>query len=179
MSAKPEMSNDAVRAKTGKDWAGWLAILDAAGAKDWSHKEIVAHLKETTDLSGWWQQSVTVGYERLRGKRKAHETTQGFSANKSKTIDAPIESVFAFWVDGRKRKLWLDIKPIYSTKNENKGLRFAWPKTQERISVGFTAKAHDRTTVTIQHNKLPNEKAVAKTKAYWSERLDALASVLK
>lgn len=179
ISAKPDMSDDAVRAKTGKGWTDWLAELDAAGAKDWSHKEIVAHLGKTTDLSGWWQQSVTVGYERLRGKRQVHETTEGFSANKSKTIDAPIQHVFACWVENKKRERWLDINPTYSTTHEDKALCFAWPDTKERVSVGFSATVNDRTTVTIQHNKLPDEEAVKNAKAYWADRLDTLVSVLK
>jgi hypothetical protein len=30
---KPTMSDDAVKAKTGKVWSEWFRILDAAGAK--------------------------------------------------------------------------------------------------------------------------------------------------
>lgn len=179
MSAKPEVSDAAVLAKTGRGWGQWLADLDAAGAKDWSHKEIVTHLKQNYALSGWWRQCVTVGYERMRGKRDVHETTEGFAANKSKTMAAPIEQVFSFWVDGRKRKRWLDINPDYSTNNSNKTLRFAWPETKERVNVGFTAKSEGRTTVTIEHRRLSDQDAVSKMKAYWTERLEALENSLR
>ena len=40
-SQKPRMSDDAVQAKTGKNWSQWFAILDKAGAKEMSHQEIV------------------------------------------------------------------------------------------------------------------------------------------
>ena len=36
------MSDEAVRAKTGKTWDEWLAILDAAGARSMGNKEIGA-----------------------------------------------------------------------------------------------------------------------------------------
>lgn len=172
------MSDAAVHAKTGRAWDDWFAELDDAGAKDWTHKEIVSYLHKHEDLSGWWRQGITIGYERARGKRAVHETTNGFAANKSKTMGAPIDRVFAFWVEGQKRKQWLDINPDYSTNRANKTLRFAWPDTTERVNVGFLAKDENRTTVTIEHNKLPSQNAVSEKKAYWSGRLEALESIL-
>lgn len=176
--AEPEVRDDAVHAKTGRYWDDWFSELDAAGAKDWTHKDIVAYLHKHKDLSGWWRQGITVGYERARGRRAVHETTDGFSANKSKTFAAPLDQVFLFWVDDEKRAGWLDINPNYSTNRLNKTLRFAWPDTKERVDVGFMAKGDTRSTITIQHNKLPNQKAVANAKTYWTERLEMLAEVL-
>ena len=64
------ISSDSLREATGRGWDEWLATLDAAGAADWDHKEIVAYLKrehgDTT--TGWWRQSLTVGYEQARGE---------------------------------------------------------------------------------------------------------------
>jgi len=40
------VSSDAVQAKTGKTWAEWFAILDAAGAQTMSHPEIAHFLQE-------------------------------------------------------------------------------------------------------------------------------------
>lgn len=176
--AEPEVSDEAVHAKTGRDWDDWFAELDAAGAKDWTHKEIVKYLHKHDDLSGWWRQGITIGYERARGKRAVHETTNGFAANKSKTIMAPIEKVFSFWVDDKKRLRWLDVSPDYSTRNENKTLRFAWPGTKERVNVGFLVKDENRTTVTIEHNKLSDSEAVSEMKAFWTARLEALAKIV-
>ena len=120
--AKPEVGDETVKAKTGHTWKEWYAVLDKAGAEAWDHKTIVAYLKDNHILSGWWQQTVTVGYERARGKRAVHETRSGFVAGKSKTISASVETVFAFWADGRKRKRWLDhpvtfFRPNATTKH--------------------------------------------------------------
>ena len=37
----PHMSDEAVKAKTGKKWDQWFPILDKAGAKEMSHQDIV------------------------------------------------------------------------------------------------------------------------------------------
>ena len=47
-------SDEAVARATGKSWAEWLAILDAAGGREMNHKQIVAHLQTHTDVSSWW-----------------------------------------------------------------------------------------------------------------------------
>ncbi|RPI21653.1 MAG: DUF4287 domain-containing protein, partial [Chloroflexota bacterium] len=53
---EPTMSDEAVKAKTGKDWQTWFEILDGAGAKQMSHKEIVAFLVREYQVGSWWQQ---------------------------------------------------------------------------------------------------------------------------
>ncbi|HEV2131312.1 MAG TPA: DUF4287 domain-containing protein [Longimicrobiaceae bacterium] len=46
-------SDEAVRAKTGKVWEEWFRELDATGAAEMSHKEIVAHLAAHYEIGGW------------------------------------------------------------------------------------------------------------------------------
>ena len=69
--AAPGMSDAAVKAKTGKTWAEWIAALDKAGAKAMSHKEITKLLSSRHKLADWWSQMVTVGYERAKGLRES------------------------------------------------------------------------------------------------------------
>jgi uncharacterized protein YndB with AHSA1/START domain len=85
------ISSDSVREATGRGWAEWLEALDAAGAADWSHRRIVAHLeREHPEVgSGWWRQSITVGYEQARGKRAVGETADaGFQVGVQRTVAA-------------------------------------------------------------------------------------------
>ena len=51
------ISSEAAQAKTGKSLDEWFALLDKAGAADWPHKEIVAHLYDVCGCPGWWCQS--------------------------------------------------------------------------------------------------------------------------
>jgi Domain of unknown function (DUF4287) len=55
----PSMSGATVKAKTGKDWAGWFHALDQAGAKRLPHKAIAAILSEEHCVPGWWSQMVS------------------------------------------------------------------------------------------------------------------------
>jgi hypothetical protein len=45
--------------------------------------------------------------------------------------------------------------------------------------VGFIAKGASKSSVAIEHSKLPDKAAVERLKEYWSARFDALADVLR
>src|SRR5262245_42305997 len=66
---KAGVSDEAVRAKTGKTWPQWFKLLDARGARRMKHAEIAEMLHDELGVPPWWSQMVTVGYERVRGKR--------------------------------------------------------------------------------------------------------------
>jgi hypothetical protein len=53
---KPGGVGDAAVAKaTGRPWAEWLALLDAAGAQALDHKGIVAQVAASQpSVGGWW-----------------------------------------------------------------------------------------------------------------------------
>src|SRR5438445_12519365 len=101
------IGSDAVRARTGKTWDEWFKILDAAGAAKMSHRQIVAVLSNRYDVGPWWQQMVTVGYEKERGLRRDHQKPDGYEISRSKTIAAPLAELFAAWQDGKRRGRWL------------------------------------------------------------------------
>jgi hypothetical protein len=81
----PSMSDEAVKAKTGKNWNEWFTILDKAGAKEMSHQEIVKFLNSKHEVGPWWQQTVTVTYEQARGLREKHEKPGGYQISVSRT----------------------------------------------------------------------------------------------
>lgn len=102
------LSSSAVRRGSGRDWEEWLELLDRAGARDWDHKQIVAHLeREHPEVeSGWWRQSITVGYEKARGKRVLGQTADaGFEVGVSRTFAAPPARVWEVIV--ARSDLWL------------------------------------------------------------------------
>ena len=86
--ATTSISDDAVKAKTGKIWREWFSLLDKAGARTLDHKGIVAILSEQYSVGPWWQQMVTVEYERARGLREKHETAAGFVAEVYEGLNA-------------------------------------------------------------------------------------------
>ena len=102
------MSDAAVLKATGRDWAGWRAHLDSAGARDWSHKQIVAHLNETENLSGWWQQMVTVGYEKMHGRRIVGQTADaGFQVGVQRTLPLGLDAAWRLIASPEGVRTWL------------------------------------------------------------------------
>src|SRR5690349_6826312 len=103
------ISDAAVQKATGKNWKQWFAILDKAGAKKMTHRDMAQfvydhHLgkkgKGTTNVAtsgGWWSQMVTVEYERERGLRKVNEYAQGFLVAIHKTMAGSVSSLQKHW----------------------------------------------------------------------------------
>jgi uncharacterized protein YdhG (YjbR/CyaY superfamily)/uncharacterized protein YndB with AHSA1/START domain len=80
------VTDRAVKEATGRDWKGWMRALDAAGAGELNHKQLVAHLAREVE-STWWQQSIAVAYEQAHGKRVVGETaTTGFQVGVVRTL---------------------------------------------------------------------------------------------
>mgnify|MGYP001579581977 CR=1 FL=1 len=173
------ISNEAVKAKTGKTWAEWFAILDAAGAKKMSHKEIVAVLGEEQGVGGWWQQMLTVGYEQARGLREKHQKPEGYQVSASKTMAAPVEALFKAWHDARARKKWLAEPMAISKATPGKSLRLKWGDDRTSVDVNLYIKGEAKTQVTVQHSKLKNAREAAAMKKFWGGALNSLKVILE
>ncbi len=176
------IGTQAVEKATGKSWAAWLKLLDAAGARKMTHKEIVAVVTKQRGVSAWWRQMVTVGYEQARGLRVKHQKVGGFSASRSKTVAAPVGTLYAAWSDGRARARWLgaDAKSlVVSTSTKNKSLRATWQEGASRIDVTFVSKSAVKSQVSVEHNKLASESDVALMKAFWGEALERMRGAVE
>ncbi len=174
-----KISSEAVKAKTGKTWARWFAILDAAGAKAMSHKEIVAILSREHGVGPWWRQMVTVAYEQAKGLRAKHEKPDGFEISRGKTVNAAVGDVYEAWGNTRRRLLWLPGAKLTIRKaTENKTLRVTWGDGSN-VEVRLYVKGSQKTQITVQHGKLASSRAATKQKALWGEALDRLAQLLE
>lgn len=172
------VGDDAVFKATGKTWKEWLAVLDRAGAKKMSHKEIVAVVREKHGIGPWWRQMVTVGYEQARGLRQKHEKPEGFSISRSKTMNVPVEKLFKAWSNARLRAQWLADPLRISTSTANKSLRIAWSADSTRVEVMFYPKGPEKTQMVVQHNKLPSAKKAASMKTFWTKAIKNLESMV-
>lgn len=173
------MSDEAVEAKTGCNWELWVYALDYAGAADMSHKEIAAYVQEKWDVSGWWAQTITVGYERIKGLRAIGQRRDGsYEANKSKTFPVPITKLYAAWADEDARREWLgNVELTVRAATPEKSMRITW-SDDTAVDLYFTAKSDAKSQVAIQHRKLASSQDSARMKAYWGERLAALGERL-
>ena len=139
-----------------------------------NHTQIAAVLHEKFGVPGWWCQMVAVGYEHSRGLRKLHESSAGFSASVSRTLNIALKPLFASCAEDKKRGAWLKgDKLVISTARPEKTVRGAWDGAS-RLEIRFYPKGEAKTQVVIDHMKLASSADVQKMKAFWSESLDRL-----
>jgi hypothetical protein len=176
-AADPGMSDEAIRRGTGKTWDELFQRLDEWGAAQRTHPEIAIFAEQEFGVTGWWAQTITVGYERARGMRKKHERTDGYTVSVSRTFDVPLERLFHLFADEAERVTWLKPELIrFRTLTQNKAWRCEMVEDGSRIEVRFTSKTPEKTSVSIQQTRLVTEEHVPAWRAFWKERLDRLAA---
>ena len=123
---------------------------------------------------------VTVTYEQAKGLRNKHEKPDGYQISSSKTINAPVKMLFESFANEKLRKKWLGQNGlVIRTATANKSLRISWNDKKTSVEVGFYPKTETKAMVTVQHSKLPTEKAAATMKAFWKPALERLQSALE
>ena len=173
------MSNESIKAKTGCTWDRWVPALDDYGADKMSHRDIAALVSKKYKIDGWWSQTVTVGYERIKGLRARGQRRDGtYEASKSRTFDVPAGTLFEAWADPSVRRRWLNDESVrVRTATAPKSMRLDW-SDGGIIAVGFLTKGKSKSAVAVQHTKLPDRETADRLKKYWADRLDALGQVL-
>lgn len=172
------MSDASVAKATGRTWAQWVTVLDRAGAAERPHREIAAHVA-SLGIPSWWSQTVTVGYERIRGLReRGQRRGGGYDATKSRTFPVSVEDLFDAFVDARKRRRWLPVRVTVRSATPHKYLRLEWDDGAP-VQVGFTSKGSAKSAVAVQHEKLPDRSAADAMKKTWSEHFDRLGELLR
>jgi hypothetical protein len=174
----------AIRARTGRGWDEWLAVLDADGAHGLSHREIVELVgRHLPAEDGWWQQMVTVGYEQARGLRAKHQKPEGFQISRSKTVAVPVSRLYAAFTEASLLAAWLgqDVVAAITPRKcvLDKSARMLWTDGQTTVDALFYEKGEGRSQVTLQHSKLGSADEATAMKAYWGEKLDGLKALLE
>jgi hypothetical protein len=165
-------SDDALVARTGRPWTEWHELLEGWGAIDRPHPEIARWLVDQHGVDGWWAQELTVRYEMASGRRKPGQRPDGFSITSSKTIEVPVDTLYQAFVDDDARGRWLPVDGVkVRTATPHRTARFDWKAGAERLAIGFAAKGDARSTVSVEHSRLPDDEAAAREKRLWKERL--------
>ena len=178
--AKLAGRSDAIlKERTGCTWERWVRALDHKKAYTWPHREIAKYVNEKYKIPGWWAQTVTVGYERIKGLRAVGQRRDGtFEANKSRTFPVPLTRLYRAFHDARTRARWLPgVDLTVRTATREKSMRITWPD-RTSVVVGFEGKGPAKSLVALSHGKLPDRDSATRVKQYWAERLGALEEVL-
>jgi uncharacterized protein YndB with AHSA1/START domain len=179
-AAITRMSDEALQKATGCNWERWVNVLDRAKAFEKSHREIAAYIAQKYKTLSWWTQMVTVGYERIRGLREVGQQRGGdYRMTRSKTIAVPLRKLYAAFSTPQARARWLgDVKLTVRTATPGKRMRIRW-HDNTAVDIGFTARGEGKSQVALEHSKLATKLDAERLKAFWGERLEALAAVLK
>jgi hypothetical protein len=173
------MSDASIKKATGCNWERWVWALDKVEAHTWPHRKIADYVQEKYKVRDWWTQTVTVGYERIKGLRAIGQRRGGaFEATKSKTYGVPVSKLFRAFQDTRTRRRWLDgVDLTVRSATADKRMRIAWPD-ESVVEINFSGKSASKSQVAIQHGKLPDRDTALKLKEFWAGRLVALGKLL-
>lgn len=198
------ITSGSLRKATGRGWDEWLEALDAAGAEDWEHGEIVAHLeREHPEVeTGWWRQSLAVGYEQARGKRVVGETADaGFQVGVQRTVAAAATEAWELIVS--HPELWLgegasvvfaegeryEVAPANGTSGATGEIRVVKPGERLRttwqpdgwaapatVQLTLSESGRGGTAIHVHLEKLPDADAREAMRTRWRQALDRLAA---
>lgn len=173
--------DDAIRSASGKIWSEWREILDAWGAADKTHAEIARFVHEEHAVDEWWAQGVTVGYERMTGRRTVGQRTDGsYSASASKTFPVNAITLFHALVEDTQRDAWLIPGTLtVRTAKEPTSVRFDDNDDGGIVALWITDKGPEKSSVSAQLDKLSDKAHADERKAVWKLRLNDLAAYLK
>jgi hypothetical protein len=172
-------SDAILKEKTGCTWERWVKALDHAKAHTWPHPRIAKYVMEKYKIPGWWAQTVTVGYERIKGRRAIGQRMDGsFEASKSKTFPVEVGRLYRAFSHPATRSKWLGEGGLtVRGATPQKSMRIGWPD-HTAVEVWFLGKGSGKSQVALAHRKLPDRAAVDQMKQYWTRRLEVLAKIL-
>ena len=166
---------ETVRKATGRYQQEWYELLDSWGAPGRPYREVAGWLTGTHGVSRWWAQKLIVEYEQDRELRDPGSRSNGtFEVGASKTVRAPINELFAAFVDGRRRKSWLrEGKLALKISESPRAARFDWNGSSS-VKVTLTKRGPSKTVVSVVHSGLANAKEAAEVKQMWRDSLSVL-----
>lgn len=195
------VSDDAVADATGRDWEAWVAWLDERDADSLDHPAVVGLVAEAGVDSGWWQQTVAVGYERAKGLREVGETADaGYQVGVQRTLPVGREPLWDRLVGPAGLRAWLgDVEAFeptpgyrYETAAGTTGevrtvrpaerLRLTWQPadrdepTTLQLSLACPRNDDSKTTLRFHHERLADAEEREAMRARWRSVLDRLAA---
>jgi hypothetical protein len=175
--------DERIRERTGRGWEEWFDLLDSWGAASLDHTPLARRVAELLGIDplAWNVQAVVTSFERARGKRVVGQRAGGdFVATASKTIAADPEDVLTAFVDPSRRAGWLpDLVLAERTVTKPRSARFDVDDGPGRLHVTVAPKSPTRSTVTVEHSRLPDAPTRESRKTYWRQALTTLKTSLE
>jgi hypothetical protein len=196
-----KVSSKSVHKNTGKNWDQWIKILDDAGARNLTHKEIVAFVVKKYKLSLWWRQWVTSGYEVYIGRKIEGRNDKGeYATVATKSFAVEQKKLWRFLLSPEGQKIWLKpltpikfhLKEPYEaeggifgeirTMKAPERMRLTWQDTDwEKASVVQLlchARPNGKTMLGFQHEKLKDARLKKQMLEHWKAVLGEVETAI-
>lgn len=172
--SEPDHSDAVIRENTGRGWHEWRQLIDAWPGHMGGHTAVASWLREEHGVDGWWAQAVTVGWERITGRRLRHQMADGtFTANRSATITTdPVALGEVLRDDDGRADLFPGLDAELRSRPSSETVRIGLPSGVAEIAIA--PKDDRRATIAVSHTKLPSPDEVVYWKSYWGDWLEAL-----
>ncbi|HVM19884.1 MAG TPA: DUF4287 domain-containing protein [Egibacteraceae bacterium] len=173
--ADPQLPDASVRENTGRGWDEWRELIDAWPGHGDGHAAVAGWLQTEHGVPGWWAQAVTVGWERITGRRLPHQVADGtFTVNVSATITADADAVRKRLLDDAgRRELFPALDPQLRSRPTSKYVRIGLRDGVAEIAIA--PRGDGRCTVTVAHAKLGSPDDVTRWRSFWRDWLKALS----
>ena len=170
----PGHPDEGVRENTGRTWEAWRDLIDVSPVADEGHTAVARWLQEEHDVDGWWAQAVTVGWERITGRRLPHQMADGtFTANRTATVTTDPEALRELLLDDDGRAdLFPGMFPELRSRPTSRTVRVGLPEGVAEIAI--ESRDDGRVRISVAHAKLPTSDDVGHWKAFWGEWLETL-----
>lgn len=191
------ISSPSVKKATGKDWKKWVEVLEKAGARSWTHREIVAFLKKKYKLAPWWQQSVALGFEIHIGRRVEGRNEKGEHAlTATKSLAVAQKDVWTFLNSEDGLRLWLQPMSDFELKKDREferegGIfgkvrtvkaplraRIAWQDSEAQkpsiLQIYVVPRPKGKSILVFAHEKILKARERDDLRAHWKGVLSAI-----
>ncbi len=179
-----------------------MALLEKAGARGWTHQEIVAFLKKKYKIKPWWQQSVTLGYEIHIGRRVEGRNEKGEHAlTATKNLHVTQKEVWRFLNSEKGLEIWLQPMSEFKLKKDQEferlggvygkvrtvksplRARIAWHDGEGEkpsiLQIYVVPQKNGKTTLVFAHEKILKARDRDELRAHWKSVLDKVHAYFK
>ncbi|MBL3699885.1 hypothetical protein [Leucobacter luti] len=172
----------AIERASGRPWAEWLRLFEAANASTIGHSEIAkvarAALPDSLENPDWWAQGIAIAYEQHAGLRVPGQSTSGtFRVGASRTLPLDRDAAIAAW-DAAHGELTEHrghaAGPARTSRTEKRSFwRFSLDGAG-KVEVSATPKGEDRVILAVSQEGLPDGDRIEEWRAHWKALLAEL-----
>lgn len=176
-------NTSAITAATGRPWNEWVRLLDEAGARQMSRKEIAVLaldlMPDAAPQKEWWAQSTAVAFEQHAGLRVPGQTSTGdFQLSTTRTVPGDKDATLRAWLEVVESRSEFGGVPIDGEASTSSTDRWRYWRVVlaggTRVGVSITDKPGGKSTLALQHSKLESADAIHYWRPIWKNLLQQL-----